>query len=150
MNLMEAIESEGEELGDVRLLGGGGGGEREEAGQLRRRRLLCCIFRLHFSSARQIARSVLDGAFGSVSEAQLCGSDLDPLNGMMRCVSFERAFKHGARSSHYRVPMGLTVLGQDLTIRSSSPSLSHTLTFTFNQFRPSFFVSFIFLLHCSL
>ena len=52
-NLLETIEIEGEELGEVRLMSGGGGGggsegERDEARQRRRRRFLWCIFRVHF------------------------------------------------------------------------------------------------------
>lgn len=42
-DLVEAIEGEGEDLGDVGLLGDGG--QREEAGH--RRRVLCGIFGLH-------------------------------------------------------------------------------------------------------
>lgn len=45
---MEAIEGEGEELGDVRLLSAGG--QREETGH--RRRLLCGIFGLHHLELR--------------------------------------------------------------------------------------------------
>ena len=82
---MEAIESEGEELRDVGLLGGRG--EREEACHRQRRRLVCSILGLHLLTARQIcAVTALSAAgllrlnkFGSGLISELCDSDLDPL-----------------------------------------------------------------------